>query len=83
MTDSQRAAEWSYGSRGKCDQCEPACICGINAHETGCPNAWRDPRTGEPNQRKCLECGCDFQPDERYQGVCTGCVDVYDSHLGD
>lgn len=46
----------------RCDQCEVLCINGVNCHETGCPNSWKDPATGKPLPRECADCGQDFRP---------------------
>ena len=50
-----------------CDQCELLMINGVRCHETGCPLAWQD------EVRECRECGCDFEPEERRQVVCSDC----------
>lgn len=54
----------------RCDQCQVAYINGVRCHETGCPLAWRD------EIRECSECGCDFEPEDRYQRVCADCLNV-------
>ncbi len=51
----------------QCRSCQLARINGIVCHETGCPDAWRD------EERECKECGCDFEPDSRWQTHCDGC----------
>lgn len=61
-----------------CDQCEPVRINGTVCHETGCPDAWRD------ESIECRECGFNFIRDERYQTVCTDCVEAqYEGHYAD
>lgn len=47
-----------------CDSCQLIKINGVVCHETGCPEAWKD------ESRECVECGMDFQPEERYQQTC-------------
>ena len=55
-----------------CDQCELLMINGVRCHETGCPAAWQD------YSRECKECGCDFQPEERHQMLCSHpCASAY------
>ena len=53
--------------RYSCDQCEMLRICGVVTHESGCPEAWRDAKYA------CHNCGCDFEPQERYQRYCSPC----------
>ena len=47
--------------------CDAVTINGVYCHETGCPEKWRD------YTEECDECGCDFKPEERYQGLCPDC----------
>jgi hypothetical protein len=47
-------------------------INGVACHEIGCPDAWKD------ETRECFECGCDFEPEQRYQQVCDCVLDVCD-----
>jgi len=58
----------SYGAEllaeRTCDQCELLYINGVKCHETGCPNAWREPR-------ECAWCGTTFKPDINGQLVCS------------
>ena len=49
--------------RVRCDGCEALVIQGVACHETGCPEAWREPR-------ECKECGSWFVPEERGQTCC-------------
>jgi len=51
-----------------CDGCSPSMINGVFCHEQGCPDAWRD------KTKVCDECGFEFNPSERYQSVCVGCI---------
>ena len=59
-----------------CDQCQVVTINGVPCHETGCPNSWCDPVTGEAYPIPCFECGCDFIPEERggKYSVCPDCA---------
>lgn len=55
-----------------CDQCEVLNINGINCHEPGCPDAWKDA------VRNCKECGSLFQPEDKDQQFCDqDCADAY------
>lgn len=59
-----------FGKKGRrfwCDSCQLMSINGIVCHETGCPDEWMDVK------RKCDDCGCDFEPQERYQKFCSPC----------
>ena len=61
-----------------CDQCEALSINGVACHETGCPNSWKDPATGEPYTVKCKFCGCDFTPEDKDQYLCSDdCANSY------
>ena len=51
----------------KCKDCDSSTVNGVFIHEKGCPEAWRDELI------PCFECGFDFQREERFQTVCTGC----------
>ena len=53
-----------------CDQCEVVSLNGVACHETGCPNTWIDPATGEAHWRACRWCGSQFVPEERGQRFC-------------
>jgi len=48
-----------------CHSCEVLNINGINCHEIGCPEAWKD------YERECAWCGTTFKPEERYQKCCS------------
>jgi hypothetical protein len=48
-------------------------IQGVPCHETGCPESWINPSTGEPYVRECRECGCEFVPESRHQVRCGSC----------
>ena len=54
----------------KCDQCQVLIIQGTPCHETGCPNHWIDPATGEGYSRACKWCGSNFLPKDRNQRFC-------------
>lgn len=62
-----------------CDQCEVVTINGVATHETGCPNWWRDPMSGEPMPWVCFECDCDYIPEgmPRRHDVCPECATLY------
>lgn len=47
-----------------CDSCEVIAINGVNTHELGCPEAWRD------YSRDCKECGQPFLPESSHQVCC-------------
>jgi transcriptional regulator NrdR family protein len=51
-----------------CDGCQIHNINGVNVHEIGCPDAWRDKRL------ECPECDTRFYPEERYQTHCFHCI---------
>lgn len=51
-----------------CDSCSPSRINGVLCHEAGCPDAWRDCPVD------CFTCGCEFFPEERWQGTCPDCA---------
>ena len=55
-----------------CDSCEVLNINGINCHEYGCPDVWKDYPV------ECFECGCEFMPTGRFQGVCEDCGEAYE-----
>ena len=55
-----------------CQSCEALTINGVLCHEQGCPDSWRD------EVRECAWCGCDFQPEEKYQECCSdSCYNIY------
>ena len=47
-----------------CEQCEVLNINGINCHERGCPDAWKD------YDRDCKWCGSEFIPEDQDQEFC-------------
>ena len=51
----------------RCQSCELMRINGVVCHEIGCPDAWKD------YNKRCFECGCDFQPEDRHQEICFDC----------
>ena len=48
-----------------CDSCEILNINGMNCHEHGCPDAWKD------YDRECEWCGNTFQPEYKHQELCS------------
>lgn len=61
-----------------CDQCQAVMINRVACHETGCPDSWKHPKTGEPLVRKCLLCYGDFTPEEKSCAFCSrACEDDY------
>jgi len=54
-----------------CDGCCPLVINGTLCHEQGCPDEWRDTPV------KCFECGFEFYPAARHQGVCQDCMEEH------
>lgn len=55
-----------------CNSCEQLNINGVNCHETGCPDAWKDQHI------KCKWCGLIFLPEEKSQQFCEeSCSDAY------
>jgi hypothetical protein len=57
-----------------CNSCEVLYVNGIKTHEPGCPDAWLD------YLRECDECGCQFQPEYRYQTCCSdSCYGINDT----
>ena len=55
-----------------CDQCDCLNINGMNVHELGCPNAWKD------EKRLCKECGRKFKPLNRHHRVCMDCINDFE-----
>lgn len=55
----------------KCEQCNAMVINGVACHEHGCPLSHIDLTTGKPYPRECEMCGCDFEPDEDDQWLCS------------
>lgn len=63
-----------------CAGCTPSAINGRIAHESGCPEAWKDAIF------TCKECGCEFEPEGPESKFCSrGCRAVYhgDPDVGD
>ncbi len=61
-----------------CDSCEMLNINGVNCHEQGCPDAWRD------REIECVECGFMFQPETRGEVTCSPCCHAhYAGHVCD
>lgn len=55
-----------------CESCEMLNINGVNCHELGCPDAWKDYKI------KCHWCGCTFTPTEDGQDCCCKeCAESY------
>jgi len=55
-----------------CESCEVLNINGVNCHETGCPDAWKD------RQVECSECGQEFIPEFKGQKTCSQeCAEAY------
>ena len=52
-----------------CNQCEILNINGINCHETGCPESWRE-------ETLCKWCGSAFIPDNQWQLCCCHTCDT-------
>ncbi len=50
-----------------CDSCQLARINGVVCHETGCPDSWIDPETGEGYEKPCWQCGFGFVPESANQ----------------
>ena len=48
-----------------CDSCNVISINGMNCHETGCPDSWRD------YEGECVECGQSFTPEYKGQKFCS------------
>ena len=48
-----------------CNSCEVLNINGLNCHETGCPEAWKDHK-----EQECQWCGFMFKKDTEYQKFC-------------
>ena len=55
-----------------CDSCEVLNINGVNCHEIGCPDSWRD------YDKDCMWCGTQFSPEYKEQECCCQeCVEAY------
>lgn len=61
-----------------CELCQVISIQGQACHETGCPDSWRHPLTGDPLPVECFECGCDYVPEVRVShpihAICPDCI---------
>ena len=59
-----------------CDQCQVVTINGVACHETGCPNWWKDPITGEALPWVCFECDANFIPEgmPHRHDLCPECL---------
>ena len=56
----------------RCEGCQMIRINGIQCHEIGCPDAWKD------SKRECRWCGWLFTPETKYQLFCDdGCQEAY------
>lgn len=51
-----------------CDQCQSNSINGINTHEHGCPDSWKD------KSYPCFICGYDFMRSDPHQITCPDCL---------
>lgn len=61
-----------------CDQCELMTINGVICHETGCPNDWINPATGQGFETECVWCGGVFTPVFRGEKCCCNdCAHTY------
>jgi hypothetical protein len=54
--------------------CEVLNINGVNCHETGCTEAWKDAEV------PCAWCDTQFQPEERGQRLCS--ADCFEAYYG-
>jgi hypothetical protein len=58
----------------RCNSCEVMYINGIRCHEHGCPEAYKE------ELRECKWCGCEFEPEDRYQKFCSEeCAECYNN----
>ena len=48
-----------------CNSCEVLNINGVNCHENGCPDAWKD------YDVECSWCGANFEPEFKGQEHCS------------
>ncbi len=48
-----------------CSSCEVLNLNGLNCHEVGCPEAWKD------YKRECKWCGQLFTPEEKWDNYCS------------
>lgn len=55
-----------------CEQCEVVSINGVNCHELGCPDSWKDYKVS------CDWCGSEFMPEVKDQVLCdSDCAEAY------
>ena len=55
-----------------CDSCQVLNINGVNCHEIGCPDAWKD------YTKECKWCGQEFEPTTEHDDFCSDdCFDCY------
>jgi len=55
-----------------CENCNVLNINGINCHELGCPDAWKD------YKKECKWCGSEFIPEDKDQEFCNDvCIEEY------
>ena len=55
-----------------CENCNVLNINGINCHELGCPDAWKD------YKRECKWCGLEFISEDKDQEFCNDvCIEEY------
>ena len=55
-----------------CESCEVMNINGVNCHEIGCPDSWKD------ELRTCKWCGSEFKPTEMNDPFCDDeCANIY------
>jgi len=58
-----------------CDSCNVLNINGVNCHEIGCPDAWKD------REIECKWCGQKFKPEDKYQICCDdSCYCAYSGY---
>jgi hypothetical protein len=55
------------------NSCEVLNINGINCHESGCPDAWKD------YKKECAWCGQEFTPENDWQKCCS--EDCYHDYI--
>lgn len=48
-----------------CNSCEVVSINGVNCHEAGCPESWKD------YEEECKECGQEFTPTFEGEECCS------------
>ena len=57
-----------------CDSCEVLNINGVNCHQIGCPDSWKDYKS------ECYECGFDFSPESKGQMIYPECISEYEDY---